>query len=328
MVKKRLSHFDQAKIMIQLGGMIENGFTIIQALTFIKMVFPRYREKINMINHHLENGETLSSALIELGISQNILDQLAMADAHGNFAKSLINFGKMLQYRNQQFKKILQLLSYPFFLLIMLGGLQWGLKVVGFSEITDNSKLNLNTLTNGGLYLIIVFFLFCLICFYLIQHLSIIKQLQIANKIPLIGKIFCYYYHYLVMFDLTLFVNNGFSINQMIEICQTRPKKSYLYQISFIVKQDILKGKSLISILQYYSFFPPELSQIITKGVGINDLKIEFAELSKVIFQKLVTNIEKIINKIQPLMFIFVGICIIIVYLNILLPVFEMMKGI
>lgn len=327
MVKKRLSRSDQARIMIQLGEMMQNGFSITQALAFITTVFPDYKIKIQSLNSRLKKGERLSNALVELGISQNLLDQLALADAHGNLANSLVNLGKMLQYHYEQLKKIIQLLVYPFFLLIILGGLQLGLKMVGFEELTSNSNHSLNLFINRGVIIFSGLALFGLIFFIVLRRFNLTNQLKVISRIPMIGKTIHYYYYYLVMFDLTLFINNGFSINQMLEIGQNRPPRSYLYQISQQVKKEIISGKPLATIMQQHLYFPPELAQIITKGGENETLKVEFAALTKIIFQRLLTNIEKLINKIQPLMLIIVGVGVVIVYLNILLPVFEMMKG-
>ncbi|BDR56379.1 type II secretion system F family protein [Xylocopilactobacillus apis] len=328
MAKNKLSKKDQAIIMIHIGEMMKNGFSIIQSLNFLEAVFPKYKNKIKKLISRLHNGEILTSAFAELGIKQNIIDQLEMSYAHGNLPESFISFGKMLQYRNTQSKKIIQLLIYPVFLLIMLGALQFGLKAAGFQAITGSSGSSIDKIINGSFLLILFLVLFSLIFYLFVNFQPVFKQVLILKKVPLIGKAILNYYHYLIMFDLTLFVKNGFSINQMIAICKTRPKKSYLYQISCQIEKDIINGTDLIKIIRKYLYFPSELEQILGRGLETDNLKIEFEVLTNIIYQRLLENIEKIINKIQPAMFLFVGICVVIVYLNILLPVFQMMKGI
>lgn len=328
MDKKKLPKKDQAIIMIHLGEMMKNGFSIIQSLSFLETVFPKYHDKIKQLTKRLSDGEVLTSAFAELGIDPNIIDQLEMSYAHGNLQESFINFGKMLQYRNAQTKKILQLLTYPVFLLLMLGSLQLGLKTAGFQAMTGSDDQPLNRMINGSIFGIMLLILISLIFYLLVKSRPVTEKVHILKKIPIIGKTILNYYHYLIMFDLTIFVNNGFSINQMIAICQNRPKKSYLYQISKQIQKDIINGNDLLTIVRHYPYFPRELDYLLGRGLETNNLKIEFEALTKIIYQRLLEGIEKIINKIQPIMFLFVGVCVVIVYLNIMLPIFQMMKGI
>ncbi|BDR58536.1 type II secretion system F family protein [Xylocopilactobacillus apicola] len=328
MAKNKLARKDQAIIMIHLGEMMKNGFSIIQAFNFLETVYPKYQKRIQKLTNRLHNGEVLTTALTELGIAQNIIDQLEISYAHGNLQESFITFGKMLQYRNAQTKKILQLLTYPIFLLAMLAALQLGLKAAGFQAITGSSENKMDQLINISFFLVIGLTLSGLIFYLIVSLRPVTKQVQIFRKVPLIGKTILCYYHYLIMFDLTLFVQNGFSINQMIAICHSRPKKSYLFQISQQIEKEIISGTNLIAIVRKYTYFPTELEQLLGRGLETENLKIEFSALTKIIYERLLAGIERIINKIQPLMFLFVGVCVVIVYLNIMLPIFQMMKGI
>lgn len=326
--KNKLSRKDQAILMTHIGEMMSNGFSIIQSLDFLETVYPKYRNRIHKLIKRLQNGEALTTALNELGISHTIIDQLEISYAHGNLQESFISFGKMLQYRNEQMKKIIQLLTYPLFLLLMLFFLQVGLKTAGFQTIVGSSDHTMERMINFSMLFLIFTALICIFFLFFLTRKPVAKQVLILSRIPLIGKTILQYYHYLIMFDLTIFVKNGFSINQMIAVCKKRPRKSYLYQISHQIEREIINGTNIIVILRKHSYFPAELSHILGRGMEMDHLKIEFEALTKIIYSRLIKGIENIINKIQPTMFLFVGICVVVVYLNIMLPIFQMMKGI
>lgn len=57
MAKNKLSKKDQAIIMIHIGEMMKNGFSIIQSLNFLEAVFPKYKNKIKKLISRLHNGE-------------------------------------------------------------------------------------------------------------------------------------------------------------------------------------------------------------------------------------------------------------------------------
>lgn len=74
----------------------------------------------------LLNGASLAAMMVDLGFSDNIVTQIALADVHGNSQKSLLKIESYLSSMTVVRKKLIEVATYPlilflFLILIMLG---------------------------------------------------------------------------------------------------------------------------------------------------------------------------------------------------------------
>ncbi|AMV66313.1 Late competence protein ComGB, access of DNA to ComEA [Pediococcus damnosus] len=110
-----------------LADLLAVGFSLGEALTFIKVVIPAKKHQIEQIISGLERGDSFSKA-IKPFLNEDIFYQILISEKHGDLSESLQSLGIYLTAKQKQQTKLLQLLEYPALLLIFLGALMVGCK--------------------------------------------------------------------------------------------------------------------------------------------------------------------------------------------------------
>jgi competence protein ComGB len=94
------------------------------------------------------------------------------------------------------------------------------------------------------------------------------------------------------------------------------------------IKQKLLTGENLESILACFPFFEKEFPMIIKHGQENGKLEQELLFFSEHCLLNMEERIEKSLKLIQPVLYLFIGFLVVSMYLAILLPMFQLLDGI
>lgn len=95
-----------------------------------------------------------------------------------------------------------------------------------------------------------------------------------------------------------------------------------------VIKQKLLTGEKLESILASFPFFEKEFPMIIKHGQENGKLEQELLFFSEHCMVNMEERIEKSLKMIQPMLYLFIGLLVVSMYLAILLPMFQLLEGI
>ena len=173
-------------------------------------------------------------------------------------------------------------------------------------------------------------FLLTLYLFYGIywwkKHPAITRH-QLISKVPIIGSIYRYYAYYYLSFNLGLLMKSGLDFREICIFLKQFESRTLLYQLGEKLDNHLSSGKEVQYFVHQYAFIPPELDIFLNKGQTISEISEDLLIYSSTIYQRLIKKIDRLINMIQPIAFLFIALIIIVVYLSILIPIYSNLGG-
>lgn len=141
------------------------------------------------------------------------------------------------------------------------------------------------------------------------------------------GKVYCQYSYYYLAFNLALMLKSGMDFRQICNLLLRFDQHSLLYQLGQQFESWLNNGQELAGFVQKYPFIPPEFALFFQEGLTQENLSGQlmiFAELS---YQRLLKRVDRILNLIQPLLFVVIAVIIVLTYASILIPMYHNLGG-
>lgn len=321
----KFSSSQQLVFLDYLRQILANGFSLNTALQLMPQIWPAHKKLLTSINQRIEFGEKLSQVLLDLGFSKTTAVQIDMALMQGSLIDCLDQLAQLNRLKIKQLKKIRSELAYPAVLVSMMLVLLFFMHTFLKSEmmISDSNS----DLLFGLLALLVVVGILALSrIFYLLnkQDYTALKKLCL---IPIIGQSIQLYVQYLVVYDLALLLQNGFSLQQMCMLLKSQSLGSMQQVLGDKIYKQLKIGKNLSEIIENEVFLPKSLLILVTTGSTKEEIGKRCEVLGQTLFYELNLKISKMVVNIQPICFVFIGICILGMYLKILLPMYATMQN-
>lgn len=326
----------QADFFETLADMLNSGFSVKQCLTNLPILYPRTKDDFKKALAQLEQGKSFSDS-IRYFLSPNVYYQLMIAENHGQLNLSIKQLGKYMRQRLEQREKIQAALFYPcilFGLLVLMISLMmtWMRPtIMSLSNQPSSRGLTMNLFMKIIIFIgSMMIFLLTLYLFYGIywwkKHPAITRH-QLISKVPIIGSIYRYYAYYYLSFNLGLLMKSGLDFREICIFLKQFESRTLLYQLGEKLDNHLSSGKEVQYFVHQYAFIPPELDIFLNKGQTISEISEDLLIYSSTIYQRLIKKIDRLINMIQPIAFLFIALIIIVVYLSILIPIYSNLGG-
>nr|WP_035053929.1 competence type IV pilus assembly protein ComGB [Carnobacterium pleistocenium] len=335
--KKSLSV--QASFLIKLSGLMTEGFSLKDALLFLKMILPKEAHWIKAILEELENGERFDHSVKKQGFSERVSSQIYLSFIHGNLTEALAASGNYLEEKVKQQSQLIKLLQYPLFLLLFMIGI---LMAIRYTILPDFEQMNatkgsvVNSIAIGFVYYFpamlgvgsVVAFLLILVTRYQLGKLTAIQRTAFFMKIPVISNLLRLYYTNLFSYEWSQLLKSGHQMNKIIELMQSKETTQLMQEVACKMEKELRTGQNFKESMNSFVFFTNELGFIIMHGEATGRLGTELAVYAKDCQLRLTLQIQKIFSWIQPIIFLVIAFFIMCVYLALLLPTFTMMEEI
>ncbi|MFD1672580.1 competence type IV pilus assembly protein ComGB [Agrilactobacillus yilanensis] len=311
-----------------LAQMLENGFAIKQALKFMADFLPKEKNWICALQQRLDQGQTFAQALQYSQISQSLIDQIIIAQKHGELVTSLKQISQWLRIKNQQLTKLRNLMNYPILLVILLLGffIVIKLKIQPQFKSFGSDYFQLPIWLSLSLSLLLILISLIAALFYLcFRRSNALVQMTLLIRLPFVGIIFRHYCSYILCSDLAIYLANGLNLSEILQSVQQLPKQSFMRQLGQSFEKELQTGQSLEKIVKRSELLPNELLTFIYRGASMQILAKEMTIYSQLLFEALLVDIHKLLLKVQPIMFIVIAVLIVLMYLQLLLPIYNMM---
>src|SRR5699024_9308251 len=137
------------------------------------------------------------------------------------------------------------------------------------------------------------------------------RKAKILLFIPGIRFYFRNYQTYRFSREFGYFINNGLEVKEILDLFIHQTLNEYLRYSSGLI--DMLDGK---------------LAVFVSHGEQNSSVGKELILFSEYTLERIIMKIEDVTRKIQPVIFLILGLLIICLYLVIVLPIFQMMATI
>lgn len=338
----KLGKYD-AHFLIKLAGLLQNGFTMRQALTFLTEQYDVIKQSDRKILLELiDEGTSLSAVLKYLGFSKSIIMQVSFAEIHGEIIMNLQQSGEYLNTRRRTVQQLVKTLQYPLVLvcifIIMLVLLNYTV-IPQFNELYSAMQadktllvniltLTLNYLPYAALAALLAVFLFALMVLTIVNIKNTELAAKLLLKIPVVKTYFKYYVTYRFSREFGYFLNNGLEVKEIILLFKTQTINRYLSLLAQTIEQQLLYGISLGAAIEELDMLDRRLAVFVNHGEYNSNVGQELIIYSEYSLENIIIKIESLTKKIQPLIFLILGLLIVCLYLVIVLPIFNMMSSI
>lgn len=332
---------EQILFLKRLGMLLEEGYSISDAIRFIKIQLSKNKHApLSKSIEQLKNGEKFYTVLNQLLFHSTAVSFIYYGERNGQLSRSLQTASIILLEREKRKEKIKKLLMYPIFLLVVTGMMffviSWQL-LPQFAQLYDSFQAEPNNLiklfywiyehpkliTITTLSILTVAFY----SFFTFKKKRTSYEIQFTlGKIPVIGDLVRLWNTYYIAYHTSQLLSGGLSLSQSLSFIKDDPEKPYLAEAIEKINKRLLEGESLASAVGEIPIWKKELVAVIEHGQLSGKLEIELNAYSQYCLELFFDYLEKVIKFIQPLIFSFIALWIIIMYFSIMLPSFQLIN--
>lgn len=321
----------QANFFDSLANLLSIGFSLTQALKFIADTDKQLSRGVNVVIGSLKSGREFSESVRPL-IETQAYHQLLIAEKHGQLSDILNELANFDRLRLKQLKKIKAMLVYPLFLCLILGTLILMIRVYVLPQIQDlMPTANHQQPVTYWQQLIRLSPIPILIGIIgSTVHWSrqdAITQAQMIVKIPVVGKLFRKYIAYYLASNLATLLKNGLSVKEIYATLSEFKEGSLIHLLGERLHATLLSGGSLRKSVDRHNFIPNEIIKFMSSGNTIPEMANSMTAYSRLMFDEMILTTDKLIGFIQPAMFVVIGVTIISTYFQLLIPIYNSVKG-
>ena len=298
-----------------------------EVVSFLERSALLEKDYVMQMKQGLSQGKSFSEMMGNLGFSSAIVTQLSLAEVHGNLHLSLGKIEEYLDNLARVKKKLIEVATYPiillaFLLLIMLGLRNYLLPQLDSSNIATVVISNLPQIFLG---LALALGTVSLTGLFFYRKSRKIQVFSFLAKIPFMGMFIQYYLTAYYAREWGNMIGQGLELSQIFQMMQEQGDPLFK-EIGQDLEQSLQNGREFSKVVQNYPFFRRELGLIIEYGEVKSKLGSELEVYAEKTWESFFTRVNQTMNLVQPLVFIFVALLIVLLYAAMLLPMYQNME--
>ena len=298
-----------------------------EVVSFLERSALLEKDYVMQMKQGLSQGKSFSEMMGNLGFSSAIVTQLSLAEVHGNLHLSLGKIEEYLDNLARVKKKLIEVATYPiillaFLLLIMLGLRNYLLPQLDSSNIATVVISNLPQIFLG---LALALGTVSLTGLFFYRKSRKIQVFSFLAKIPFMGMFIQYYLTAYYAREWGNMIGQGLELSQIFQMMQEQGNPLFK-EIGQDLEQSLQNGREFSKVVQNYPFFRRELGLIIEYGEVKSKLGSELEVYAEKTWESFFTRVNQTMNLVQPLVFIFVALLIVLLYAAMLLPMYQNME--
>lgn len=325
--RKKLAIKQQVKLMQLMTNLFSSGFHLAEIVDFLarsKLVESKF---VTTMREGLSNGKSLSEILNELRFSNSVITQVALADYHGNTQQTLQLITENLTKMQKVRQKLVTVATYPIILLVFLIVIVLGLKTYLLPQVEANNfageVINVLPWLFIGFGVMLTGLALGMARYF--KTTSPLRNIQKIGHFPLVRTYLKLYLSAFYAREWGNLIKQGLEMRQIFAM-MTEQNNQLFREMGQDLLNAMALGQEFHEKIHRYPFFTPELALIIEYGdmkVKLGDELLVYADES---WTKFFEKVEKMMTLIQPLVFLFVALMIVLIYAAMLLPIYAQME--
>ncbi|MCA1025504.1 type II secretion system F family protein [Cytobacillus kochii] len=334
---------EQCDFLKKVGELLSRGYSLSEAMASASLQLTLEKKlQLQEVIYQLKEGFHLHSALGSMNFNSHLVGYVFFAEQHGGLQQAFIDGSEMMQKRGEDMRKLKKALMYPCFLFlitILLFFLVEKIILPRFTSLFQSMNVNENTFmvllqwigSVAPLFLIVMFILLLfssLYYYFIFRRLSMIRQVSLVVRIPIVGKLVSLFYTHYFAIQLHYLLAGGMSITTSLNLFAKDEKQPLMKEVGQYLRRKLENGEQLDELIQVFGFLELDLRTVIRHGQQNGKLEEELQFFSRYCLQLLEEKIDQLMKVIQPTIYLIVGCLIISLYLAVMLPMFQLMEGV
>ncbi len=341
--RPRLSVADLALITRQLATLVASGIPLEEALGAVARQAEKARINGIMlaVRAKVLEGHTLAAAMAEFPSVFNPLyrSTVAAGESAGYLDAVLDKLADYTEASHASRQKIQQAMIYPVILFVMAIGVVTLLMVFVVPDVVkvfDNQGQTLPGITRaliatsdfivnrGFLLLALVVLAAFLVRSALARPATRLAWHRILLKLPLVGRLTRTSNTAQFASTLSILTSSGVPLVEAMKIAGAVLSNEFLRSIVVDATQQVQEGTSLNRALSKGGYFPPMMLHMIASGEQSGELDQMLERVAVAQQRDLDSVIGVLLGILEPIMLLFMGVCVFVIVIAILLPVVQL----
>lgn len=317
----------QRKVIELFSNLFASGFHLGEIVDFLKRSQLLADSYTQVLSDGLLAGKPFSQLLSDLSFSDAVVTQVSLAEVHGNTGESLHQIQGYLDSISKVRKKLMEVATYPLLLLGFLVLIMLGLKNYLLPQLEEGNAATLliNHLPTAFFSLCVLVLAAVLAGLVWYRKTNKIRVFSRLAALPFLGKLIQTYLTAYYAREWGSLLGQGLDMQQIVALMQEQPSRLF-QEVGRDMASAMANGRSFQDQLATYSFFKRELSLIVEYGQAKSKLGSELAVYAGECWEEFFSRINRAMQLIQPLVFVFVALMVVLIYAAMLLPIYQNME--
>lgn len=339
-IQEKVDLVRNLSLLVRSGLPVNESFTLLaeqSSSEVLRKILTEARERMEQgtpiyrVFEKNKNFDTIFVSFIRAG------------EESGTLSENLNFLGDWLENENTLRKEIKSATLYPKIVVsvaVILGG---GLAVYVLPQLTtvfETLDVELPWLTRallwtsqvaqsyGALIFLFIFLLFLSILF--ISKIPVVKKIidRIMIRIPFFGELARdYQLAIIAQLTFTLF-KSGLTIGQSLDIVKESVTNTKYKSSVYKIKDRVEKGTNLSSAMsEYPKLYPGVFVSVVATGERTGSFSESFDYLARFFTGRVLEKTKKLPTVLEPLLLVFLGIFVALIAAAIIMPIYEVTKG-
>ncbi|HFI0274264.1 TPA: competence type IV pilus assembly protein ComGB [Streptococcus suis] len=324
---KKLSLERQRKVIELFNNLFASGFHLGEIVDFLRRSQLLADQYTQILSDGLVAGKPFSSLLADLAFSDTVVTQVSLAEIHGNTSLSLQHIETYLSNLSKVRKKLIEVATYPVILLGFLVLIMLGLKNYLLPQLEEGNAATMliNHLPTIFLGLVLTILLCTLAGYIWYRRTAKITVFSRLSALPFFGKLIQTYLTAYYAREWGSLIGQGLDMQQVVRLMQEQQSQLFV-EIGRDMAEALGNGQSFDQHIRSYPFFKRELSLIVEYGQVKSKLGSELAVYANECWEEFFSRVNRAMQLIQPLVFLFVALVVVLIYAAMLLPIYQNME--
>lgn len=304
---------------------------------------PVLKEAIYEIANDVDAGFSLSQALERHRtiFSEFFVNMVKSAEVTGRLSEVLNFLADYLEKQAALVSKVKNALTYPAFVIGLFLVVVVVMVTMVFPQITPifgqaNLEMPFFTKMLLGFGTFISDWWFFLIIALVAVFIVLIDYFRtnegkavldtIILKVPIMGPLFQKLYISRFAESARVLIKGGLTIPQAVEISSRTIGNAVYEELLHAAAQDIRKGRLLSQTLGSMPEFPPLVSQLLSVGESTGRLEDLLSKVNDFYSRQVEDTVDNLVTLLQPILMVFIGVVVAILFASILLPIYSLSK--
>ena len=306
---------------------------------------PVLKEVISELNSDIDSGLSLSQSMArhQNVFSEFYVSMIRSAEITGRLDEVIGFMADYLEKEAGILSRVRNALIYPIIVVVLFGvvaGVMIGFVFPQLEPIFLESGVELPLITKillgSGAFMknwwLAILFILAVFAFVIADYLQtkegkiVFDELRV--RIPVMGELYKKLYVARFAESAAVLIRGGIPIAQALEISgHTIGSIIYrdaLHEVAESVREGQLMSQALA---EHEDYFPPLVSQMVAVGESTGKLENLLSRISTFYTREVDDLVSRLVELIQPALMVFIGIMVALLFVAILLPIFNLSKA-
>lgn len=332
----------EGDFLSRISELLVEGYTFHDAIMILLPHHTSVLQKArNITQETFRSGKGATEVLGSLGIEQQRLLPIALAEEHGRLAPAVRAVAEQLKRTEILKAKAKKILAYPIILFIFMALLFFLFRTLFLPNMQQLGESRSTTGVDeiaklSELLLKVPDFIILILIITISISLLSVKWLNTKNpnkrlKILLLLPVVSYWAKMLITSsfarEVGTMIESGMTLQDSLETLRRQKSQTSLQIVAEKVRRSIVEGEKLSKAVQMEAFVS-DFHSFVEHGEYGGHLGKEMIIYSQLLEEKMEQVSLRVLSILQPLLFSILAICILSAYLAILLPMYELLNTI